>query len=184
MLLKKVLSSIAIAVSLASCTPAITQTSLNPTYVDSVVAIHIDPKINKKYHDLIIKSIKNAAPAFLDVVKVTQITGMRTAGSNSGSNYSEIFLSDNLEKFSPEEIIFQIGHELGHADPDVKALDNYEKEYTCDQWGILTVLELGYDGYKAAAFFKKFDFPASFSHPCSASRYEKVIATVKMRGNK
>lgn len=176
--------SIVLGVILTACAPTVTPAENSPTYVEAHVKVYIDPRIPTKYHSLIIKSIMNSRPSNIVNIEVTTLPDMKTAGSNHTEVSSTVLLAEDLSKFSDAEIVFQIGHEMGHADPDVRALDAYAKEFTCDQWGVLTVLDLGYSGYEAAQFFKRFDFPASYSHPSSAERHKRVLDTVKMRGNK
>lgn len=142
--------------------------------------------VSQHHRNLIVKAINNAAPGHVQniTVRFFDIDSIHSFGINVYTNPVQIWIPRNIHTYSDAQIVFAIGHELGHTDPDVRRLSPHAEEFTCDQWGIITALELGYDGYDAAGFFDKRNHGASDTHPASSVRKQKVLDTVKMRGNR
>ena len=76
-------------------------------------------------------------------------------------------------------LAFMVGHELAHKEMDIGELGGHEEELVCDAWGIMVVIDLGYDPHEVIRWVRRNNASASSSHPSDELRAKKLEEVVK-----
>lgn len=174
----KYLVTLILAIGIVSCSTSETVVSRDATVVKTAsYTLLIDESVPNWWRTTIELAVKNAIPGDIDRLHVTIREGMNGWGAGQMGSYSTIYLSPRID--SASLLAHVMGHELAHADPDIRALPPHEREIACDHWGAMTVIDLGLDPRVVQHMYRKRNFPAGDTHPSDATRADRMEETIR-----
>lgn len=163
------------------------QTRLSTTSPSNVVSIktpsyvlNMDASISEHRREVIKKAVSSSVPANLDVINIEQLDiKYDTAGIRG--NYSEVtmMIPRNDVHVSDAVLAFMVGHELAHREPDIDKLGGHEEELVCDAWGMMAIIDMGYNPQEIIDWIAKDNAPSSSTHPSDKLRAEKLREVVR-----
>lgn len=95
--------------------------------------------------------------------------------ANASANLAGITVNEGMLRFvnNEVELLLVISHELAHYTLHHTG-STHSNEYSADKLGSMYLSRTGYSVCKGAIILKRFNSPASKTHPSSLSRYQRL----------
>lgn len=173
--MKRILLTVLIVLGLAACSTTNTQSTPNTVVRTASYVLNIDPNIDAHRRGVIARAVEASAPANLDVINVSMLNIPKVTAGLSGS-FTEVYmlLPRNEAPVSDAILAFLVGHELAHREPDIGRINTPEEEIVCDAWGLMAIIDLGYNPREVIAWIRSLGHPDSPTHPSSERRARKL----------
>lgn len=181
--MKRILLTVLIVLGLTACSTTNPQPTLsgpNTVVRTASYVLNIDPNIDAHRRGVIAKAVEASAPANLDIINVSMLNIHKLTAGLSGS-FTEVYmlLPRNEVLVSDAILAFLVGHELAHREPDIGRINTPEEEIVCDAWGLMAIIDLGYNPREVIAWIRSLGHPDSPTHPSSERRAQKLEEVVR-----
>lgn len=178
--MKRILLTLLIVLGLTACSTTNTQSTPNTVVRTASYVLSIDPNIDAHRRGVIARAVEASAPANLDVINVSMLNIHKlTAGLSGSFTEAYILLPRNEVPVSDAILAFLVGHELAHREPDIGRINTPEEEIVCDAWGLMAIIDLGYNPREVIAWIRSLGHPDSPTHPSSERRAQKLEEVVR-----